>query len=146
MMAMVLSVHPKWADMILEGRKTVEFRTVNLESYAYRHEFGHAPSWYESSWPERYSLAIYSTAPVGMVIGEVSLRDSCDFPMNPDGHWPKILLEWGCITEEELNVYAKGRKIYANTLNHPVRYDEPRPLSAYGLKRSPQSFAYVKEA
>ena len=57
----------------------------------------------------------------------------------------KRIIEAGCVPIDDLKKYqgAKG-ELFAWECRCKMKFSEPRPLSAYGLKRAPQSWQYVE--
>lgn len=122
-MEIVLAVKPKYARRILDGTKTYEYRTSMPRK---RVDF----------------IYVYETAPTSAVVAQVKVRDIHEFP--PDFLWGGTWRGAG-MPKEEFDAYFKGRKMaYAYELGSVWKYKEPRPLSCFGLKRAPQSFAYAK--
>lgn len=144
--AFVLAIHPRFADLIYAGRKTVEFRR--------RIPKGMRPGG---------RVFLYETAPVRKVTGSFVVagiarltrwngRD--DFEGCPVPHDLGALAAMGCLAEGELLRYAgKGPKeegygyasCYAILVSEPERLAAPKPIGDFGLRRWPQSFAIARE-
>ena len=55
------------------------------------------------------------------------------------------ILHNACLTPEEVIDYADGREtIFGWKISDLKIYDEPKPLSEFGVKRPPQSWCYVE--
>ena len=125
-MAILLSVKPKFADMILDGTKRVEYRKA-LASVANDRIF------------------LYATAPIKKVVGEVKAKraDRCE---NKEAVWA-CYLDCSGITKEEFDEYFKDKK-YASWyfLEEPIRYKKPQNIRCFGVKTAPRNFVYLKDA
>lgn len=122
MRTVLLPIHPKYAEQILTGVKMFEYRKRGL-----------------NKCPEVFLL--YATAPISKVVGQVNVDYSAT--SNPLFFW--MATAKAIMTEEEFWGMFKGRdEITSYNLSIPVRYDEPRPLSHYGIKHAPQSYLTIK--
>ncbi len=156
MKSVLLSIQPKWCELIANGQKTVEIRKTRpkiktpFKCYIYqtkhREHNGHT----------------YSD---GKVIGEFicdCIISHCEMA-NAD-----IAEQQGCIKREKLYEYADSKELYGWHISDLVIYDKPKKLrefhypdyyktkeSVYGwadeeekswqIKRPPQSWCYVEE-
>lgn len=122
----LLSVHPRWADLIIERKKTIEVRRTWIQKL----ECGD-------------TIYLYSTSPVKKIVGQCTFY--WDWPGNCD--CPDWMLMLACLSRDELAAYLPWPR-YGHFLEviDPKRYDEPRPLSDFGLARPPQSFRYVDKS
>ena len=122
MCSVILSMKPYWGRKILKGEKTAEIR---------------------KSMPRRsgggpFRVYLYETKEGrGAVIGE------CVCYCADQIQDYSIVAMFSLLSVPELVAYAGSRKIYAWFLAKVVRYQDPQPLSAFGLKRAPQSWCYV---
>lgn len=118
----LLAIRPRHAEAILAGTKGFEFRRV-LPARPVRR------------------LVLYASAPVMAVVGEADAWGTVR------GAKDEVWAECGAaagITREEFDAYFAGRPgASAIRLGPATRYAEPRPLVGYGLRRPPQSFAYL---
>lgn len=131
----MISIHPKWCELIASGKKTVEVRKTRpkietpFKCYIYETK---------SKLPLTYSQVIYPVLSVvgrGKVIGEFV----CDWirPMsityiNPDS--PFALREFPntCLTDKEIINYLGNGKIgYGWHISDLVIYDKPKELSEF---------------
>lgn len=89
--AVLLSIKPKYADLILAGTKTVELRR---------------------SWPSNDIgvMVIYSSAPVQRLTGIALIKEIRECA--PDALWDLAQAHGGGVTEDELKVYI-GKKLFA---------------------------------
>lgn len=118
----LLSIHPRHAEAILGGEKTVELRRTRL--------------------PEDVShVVVYATSPVRTVLGwfEVAAveRD------RPWRLWEKHRSATG-ITRDEFRTYFRGAdEGTAISVRHVVALKEPVQLSSIWESSPPQSFCYL---
>lgn len=133
--AVLLSIHPEWAEKIYSGEKKVEWRKT-----------------FPTEATPGLPVLIYETAPVCMVTGlfywiskESLIIREPDFEGQEINPVAQRLIDAGCVPLEDLKKYqgANGR-LYAWNARCKMKFQEPRPLSAYGLKRAPQSWQYVE--
>ena len=124
-MAILLSIKPKFADMILDGIKRVEYRKA-LASIA------------------NDRILLYATAPIKKVVGEVKVKRAGRGD-NKDAVWA-CYLDCSGITKEEFDEYFKNKK-YASWyfLEEPIRYKKPQNIRYFGAKSAPRNFVYLKD-
>lgn len=119
---MLLSINPKHVENILLGTKKYEFRKV------------------ESKRPVE-KIVIYSTAPVGMVVGEAEVLGTLDG--TPEEVWAHTHRHSG-ITKEFFDSYYEGRnRAIAYELGEVETYERPKRLIDFGVMCAPQSFVYL---
>lgn len=124
-MKIILSIKPKYSQMILDGTKTVEFRRVfNKDS--------------------QFSIVyLYESLPTKMVVGQFEL-------IGINTNYPECAYDYfgdkSGISLEEFNKYSEGKElIYSLQIKNVIRYDTQKPLSDFGLTRPPQNYCFVKE-
>lgn len=139
--AVILSIHPKWAKLIYEGKKTIEWRKSvpkKCEDYS--------------------KIFLYETAPVCTVTGFVELTgfDAVSPKMNRIDLGGKrsdkenedafdFIVNFGCVSKENLKKYqGKADYIYAWYINFPQKFLTPKTLADFKLKRPPQSWCYTE--
>ena len=138
-MSVMISIKPKWCEMIASGRKTIEVRksrpklevpfkcyiyctsvkNLNLQDYVNVHR---ATNGAVDDWS-------------GKVIGEFV----CDYilEITPDtyGHHEYFIsdddLNASCLTTNDLWEYGSGETLYGWHISDLVIYDEPRELSEF---------------
>lgn len=121
-MRMLLSINPQHVENILNGTKKYEYRKVRSRREVQR-------------------ILIYSTAPVGHVVGEVEVLGTLDGP--PDDVWHSTSEHSG-ISRQFFDDYYAGRdRAVAYELGEVHVYGCPKSLSDLGLRGAPQSFVYV---
>lgn len=122
MTEILISIQPKWVAKILDLSKRWEMRkTIPKAKGPFR-------------------VFIYQTEGGG-VVGEFV----CDsFTEVDPGEITKRILTDTQLTKQEALEYADGKTVYLWRIRSLVDYPEPKPLSAYGLDRPPQSWCYLK--
>ena len=119
----LLSIHPRFAEAILNGEKMVEFRRTRFSR-----KVSH--------------VAIYATQPIGKIVGwfEVAGVDA----LHPDDLWGRFQ-DCGGIDEVDFRAYYLGRETgYAIRILQSRRLKKAKPLTAIcGNTRPPQSFTYL---
>ena len=122
--SILLSIHPKWAELILEGTKKLEVRKTFFREL------------------ERGStIYLYATSPVKKVVGKCQ----CDGGWAFDCHCPDWAHEQSCLSRKELKEYLGVKRGLFMELYDPIRYENPKELSEFGLVRPPQSFCYIRQ-
>ncbi len=122
----LMSIHPEYAEALLDGTKTVELRKSAVAD-----DVSH--------------IVIYATAPIQRVLGwveTVSVEHG-----SPSAIWKKHRSRTG-IREREFRGYYRGhRSAVAIQVESPRRLDEPLELSAVedGLT-PPQNWRYLSAA
>lgn len=144
--AVLISIRPKWCNLILIGEKTVEVRKnrpklktpftcyiyMTAGDYIYRKD-----GWLTAVFPP--SGGIYNGAQ--MIVAEFV----CDYISRgyPD-LYDVVDVKESCLTPQEISKYVNGKFPYFWHISALKIYDEPRPLPA-GIKSPPQSWCYVSE-
>jgi len=139
----ILSVYPRFADLILEGKKTVEVRKTRISQWN---------GYFGFKYDVPNTVYLYATSPVKKIVGECKCNDhfysvNIGYSVNPD--IPESLTEalsCACLTNDEYYRYVgdEGRA-YFYMMRDPLRYETPKELSEFGLSRAPQSFCYINE-
>ena len=130
--SIMLSIHPKWAEKIYSGEKTIEWRKTYPKKL-----------WYGGQ-----KVFIYETRPIGKITGYFVLKNIDYYDKN--GKDAKFLIKenverMGCVSITELNKYqGNGECVYAWEIVEAVKYENPQTLADFGLKRAPQSWQYVE--
>ena len=171
MREVLISIQPKWCELIANGKKTVEVRKtkpkidtpfkcyiyctsvdrINLEEYARIHlaTCGRIDEWH------------------GKVIGEfVCNKIEGGYLVYP---WSNYLVNASCLSYDEIEIYGGTKPLYCWHISDLVIYDQPKELSEFRkynpffegisteeleaegvsgvrIKRPPQSWWYVEGA
>lgn len=124
----ILSIHPKWAEKIYSGEKTVEVRKTELD-------------WYANNPDHRPLIYLYETSPVKKITGFVFLHWIYQVDKEDLMHPPVNLVDGSCLSPEELIKYSSGKDLYFWQLKDPYKFDIPRDIKG----SVPQSWRYLKE-
>lgn len=129
----ILSIKPVYWERIVCGEKKYEYRRKIVIV------------------PEIRRIYFYVTAPVKKVMGYAEVVGEA-LAFLPEDLWRMTKDEGPGISEEAFFEYFKGidednysTGIGAYKLGAVTVFPEPKDVGEFGLKRAPQSFAYVKE-
>ena len=121
---MLLSIKPKYIQLIINGKKQFEFRTRKCRD-------------------DIKKIIFYSTVPESAIVGEAEIEEVLIGA--PSTIWEQTKHAAG-IPRSFFRKYYKGRpQAVAYKLKNVITYDEPKALSDYGIKYVPQSFIYINE-
>jgi predicted transcriptional regulator len=123
--AVLLSIRPRYAELIMSSRKRTEFRRV-----AFSRAISHA--------------VLYASSPTSMVLGyfEVARLDR-DLPANL---WRIHGITSGVSRDEFASYFGKTPLGVAIRIGRVWRLRSPLALRALGITAPPQSFLYLSEA
>lgn len=154
MKAVLLSIRPKWVELIASGKKTIEIRKTAphlktpFKCYIYCTSngrplvYGDKPC--ADGWTEAYAQTYgYSREEAdkiwGVMNGKVIGEFVCDRieSTNCFSGWVcpeknniiKRFLDGSCLSEREIVNYADGRAVCGWHISALKMYDEPKPLS-----------------
>lgn len=141
-MNIILSIHPKWAKLIYEGKKTVEWRKI-VPSCLLPIHLSH----------EKLTVYLYETAPVKKVTGwflcnGVARLDFSEPPFEGAEicDEAKKIIQEGCVSLEDLKKY-KGQKkaLYGLKVFTTEKFShKPMDITQFNIKRPPQSWCYTE--
>lgn len=123
--AILLSIHPKWAEKIFSKEKRVEWRKTRPRID------GNA------------RVYMYETTPVKKVTGYFTIKNIYGVDANKSVFFD---YEKGCVPIEDLKNYqGQSMCVFAWEVKpgSVVKFDQPKTLADFGLKRAPQSWLYV---
>lgn len=124
-MNIILSIKPKWAELIYSGQKTIEWR---------------------KSFPKAENIdkvLLYETAPVKAITGFFTLQEIPFYLVSSVCAQPEQIIKNGCVPMVDLIKYrANVDCIYGWMIDKVTKFEEPLPLSYVDLKRPPQSWCY----
>jgi predicted transcriptional regulator len=125
MCRVLLSVKPFYAFNIMRGYKKWEFRRRIPKCKV-------------------DSIVFYASAPWGQVVCEVEVLGlvACD---SAKSLWERTVDNRGIGYDAFVNYFRGSRWCYAFELGKVTIFDGGLPLSAFGVKRAPQSFVYLPE-
>lgn len=152
--AVMLSIQPKWCELIASGKKTVEVRKTRPKlktpfkcyiyctkgdslNYIKRPFFDN----YQKYWVDSKAFGANVARANGKVIGEFVCDEitplfnvattSWNLLAGNIHEYAKALVRMARLTEEEMHSYAKGKNCYAWHISDLVIYDEPKELSEF---------------
>ena len=145
MKAVLISIRPKWCELIARGEKTIEVRKnrpkleMPFKCYIYRTK-GSIKHLINDKW--------VNMDVGGTVIGEFV----CDailpiFVAYSDPNSRIALREFpftGLTDKEIMDYLGNGKTGYGWHITDLVIYDRPKELNEFGLNRPPQSWCYAK--
>ena len=122
-MKVLLSIKPKYAELILSGEKKYEFRrTIFINTKVKK-------------------VLIYASSPVSKVVGEFEIEGILSISVSE--LW-LATMEHAGIDKEYFENYFSGKEIgHAIKVKKPKRYSKYKKLQEFNVKRPPQSFAYI---
>ncbi len=122
MSTMLLSIKPRYAKVILEGKKCFEFRKNKPRNSVTR-------------------IVLYASSPQQQVVGEALIDEILEG--TPEEIW-SIARTGAGITKKFFSSYYAGRqKAIAYKLSQIKIYETPMQLSDFGIVHPPQSFTYL---
>lgn len=122
--AVLLSIKPKYADLILAGSKRVEFRR---------------------SWAAQdvSMIVLYSSSPIQKIVGVVEVKGTV--VASPTSLWKTCVEKGGGLTRQELRGYFVGKSqgiaVLLGQVFKPRKYIEPSDVIRNFIP--PQSFRYL---
>jgi len=131
-MNVILSIHPKWAKLIYEGKKTLEWRKNTPNA-----DFIEKVFLYETAPVKRITGCFMYDHYFSMIFGitkDEKLRDGA-----------QVLIDRGCVPLEDLKKYAgKNKEIFGWKFYKVRKFDTTKQLTDFGLERPPQSWCYTE--
>ena len=151
--AVLISIKPKYCELIASGKKTVEVRKTRpkiptpFKGYIYctlsgMNEFVESitlEQYYYEKWYERKGNVI------GEFVCDKIITVDCDSVAPFDKESGKYIDKETCLDRDMLWKYTDGSCAYGLHISDLKIYDAPKELSEFGLKRAPQSWCYVQE-
>ena len=158
MKEVLISIQPKWCELIANGQKTIEVRKTKpklippFKCYIY-----------ETKGVYKSVISNIKTVGLGKVIGEFmcdridtirkrGIDDNFDYCYLSLDKWgnddiePEITaVKNSCVLRDDLNDYGKNsRMLYGWHISDLVIYDKPKELSEFGSLRPPQSWVLCR--
>lgn len=123
-MKVILSIKPKYANKILEGKKTYELRKSIFKN------------------PEVKTVLIYASSPISKIIGEFQIDKIVYLELDELWNTVKEKAEVDKVFFDEY--FDTKQKGYAIAIKNVKKYKTSIDISEkFGIK-APQSFAYIK--
>lgn len=147
--SVMISIRPKWCELIASGEKTIEVRknrprlATPFKCYIYctaNKDTHDLLEWHIDGKIKKMN---------SKVIGEF-ICNHIDYVRNYGDCVDWLDVEWSCLSAQEIIDYAKDKKgnfvyTFAWHISELQIYDEPKELNIFSLKRPPQSWCYVEE-
>lgn len=159
--ALLISIHPEWAEKILIGKKTIEIRTwipkgeLPLEVLIYVSKGEQLERHWTKSLPLSKQFILYGnkvrkdrlSSPHclnGKVVAKFTLNyvSTC---LNTD-YGNEEILKNACLTKQELDDYVGKRKFFAWHIDKLEIFDKPKELSEFWLDPIDFSIHTIAEA
>lgn len=167
MKSVLISIQPKWCELIASGRKTVEVRKTKpkldapFKCYIYctkgepLMKTAGNDFFVDNCYREGENLYGLYELVNGKVIGEFVCEWIDTIECNSNAHL-FYSLSGTCLTQNDFIEYCNGQNLYAWHISDLVIYDEPQPLGNFHhcgvnyhfnppITRPPQSWCYVTE-
>lgn len=126
-MNIFLSIKPKWARLIYEGKKTIEWRKSFPKA------------------PKIDKVFLYETAPVKQITGFFTLVENGCLLVQCVCAQPWDIIERGCVPMTDLIKYRKNVDyIFGWMIDKAEKFTKHQNIDDFGLKRPPQSWRYVE--
>lgn len=150
--AVMISIRPKWCELIANGEKTVEIRKTRpklktpFKCFIYCTQQKRPYDDFISFVAEDGVIGFFCG---GKVIGEFL----CDaiFPISvkysdPESRLALREFPFTCLTDKQVMDYlGNGKEGCGWHISNLKNYDTPKELSEFSLKRPPQSWCYVEK-
>lgn len=166
MKSVLISIQPKWCELIASRKKTIEVRKTAPKEVPFK-AYIYETKGKKKYWSQPMPIPYYEGK--GKVIGEFLCDkiEECIPDYNPItqeffyNEWEDS--EATCLTAEEQSKYGKSKPLYGLHISELKIYDEPRELSEFltrkcvyngmcgkvykpiQITRPPQSWCYVEE-
>lgn len=171
MKSVLISIKPKYVELIANGEKTIEVQKTAPKEVPFKAYIYETKGATEMPWVDEDGHFIYKGR--GQVIGEFVCDevyewkyDYCDGVDIDDD----LILDT-CLDREDINIYAKGKSLYGWHISDIKIYDKPKPIMQFykpcpieikncpgcelystytgccmnNVDRPPQSYMYVEE-
>lgn len=119
---MLISINPEHVENIFNGSKKYEYRKIRCKQ-------------------DIDKIIIYSTYPIMKVVGEAKIEKILED--SPDNIWEETKNYSGIDLKFYQEYFQDRNKAIAYKLTNIKKYNKPKDLSSYGIKKAPQSFVYV---
>ena len=145
--AVLISIRPKWCELIASGEKTVEVRKTApkietpFKCYIYCTKFNHGDP---DSMINLKGKTSFFMPKGGAVIGEFVCDRIFPIQLTEEGYDYESKKETG-LRYEEMSSYLNFRNGYGWHISDLVIYDKPKSLNEFRLNRPPQSWCYVEQ-
>ena len=148
MKSVLISIKPKYVELIANGEKTIEVRKTAPREVPFKVYIYETKGATEMPWVDEDGHFIYKGR--GQVIGEFV----CDriyeiknlgssFMIGNDIALTNRITRESCLEFPDLRTYLKDKNGYAWHISDLKIYDKPMLLEELGVDKAPQSWRYV---
>ena len=143
MKAVLMSIHPKWCELIFSGEKIIEVRKTapKLETpfKVYMYQTKHKGK-------AIVSEALNAVCGSGKVVGEFVCDKTRDYvPFGLRGHeLPSEWLKNMCLSKEQLDRYGGLKTLHGLHITEAKPYDQPKDLDEF--RKPDEPFRTVEQA
>ena len=166
MKAVLISIQPKWCELIASGRKTIEVRKTRpkietpFKCYIYMTSKGNKPI-KEIETPNGFAYVEVDYKMAGKVIGEFVCDEMIE---DKRGENTDVFSKFALLSLDEQKKYGANKPLYGWHISDLKIYEKPKELGEFGnyktewiqwyhsddkvfypLTRPPQSWCYVEE-
>ena len=153
MKPVLISIQPKWCELIASGKKTIEVRKtfpkVNIPFKVYIYCTQGRDNLYSVNGVVQKLNEIYLDLKQNSIVDELNGKVIGEFVCETVtyaklGEYCILPKSKTLIDELDLMDYANGKPLFGWHISNLVIYDKPKELSELGLTRPPQSWCYVE--
>lgn len=130
MKAVLISIQPKWCELIASGIKTVEVRKSKPKI-----ETPFKVYIYETNWKDNSYYTVFHKETLGKVIGEFVCKAILPISISYSDPNSRIALRefpFTCLSDKEIMDYlGNGKEGYGWCISDLVIYDKPKELSEF---------------
>ncbi len=124
-MSVLLSIKPKYADLIFSGEKQYEFRRAIFKTRPVT------------------KIVVYASSPISKIIGEFEIDKVLTLEIAD--LWSQTM-KFSGINKDFYDSYFIGKDIgHAIKVKKPKKYKVHKELKDFNIKKAPQSFTYLKQ-
>ena len=174
MKSVLISIKPKWCELIANGKKTIEVRKTSpkcdtpFKCYIYCTKNKGISFWTGKryAYADDISHNLFDVCGNGKVIGEFVCDNIYPIAYTMDGFADFVDCETSCLKPRDFIAYGKGKRLYGWHISDLVIYDKPKELSEFRkplichrgiqndscigcwdceIKKPPQSWCYCEE-
>ncbi len=123
-MSVLLSIKPKYANLIFSGEKHYEFRRSIFKNRPVK------------------KVIVYASSPISKIIGEFEIDNILS--LNLVDLWNETM-KYAGIDKSFYDNYFDGKESgYAIKVKSYKKYKKHKELRDFNIKQAPQSFAYIR--
>ena len=122
-MSVLLSIKPKYADLIFSGEKLYEFRRTIFKNRKIK------------------KVVVYASSPISKVIGEFEIDSILSLELSE--LWNETM-QYAGIDKDFYDKYFDGKELgHAIRIKKVTKYKAHKDLQELSVKYAPQSFVYL---